>query len=206
MFRPKWIKRKFRSSESLGSRKFEIGGPDFSGHTSMQVTSHYFDSSIGAVGPTAEHLSRHCAHRLSKVMPTDVFLTLHGPVRTTAMRTPSRFYKAPEKKADVAIDSPKWWASKSGTSKTAKNNIPSPNITSPSIIFGVFQSFPVIFLAFYQLHLFRWVELHPGFVQRHRWDSGGVRRGSLAILMGKMESHLVICWFNHGTMKKEGSN
>ena len=209
-------------------------------HFSPHFQTQMDQAEIGAVGPTAEHLSRHCAHRLSKVMPTDVFLNPpysilshpnHSPIcqvfqhsficwcaeacwthellrsaRTTAMRTPSRFYKAPEKKADVAIDFPKWWEYKKRNIKNCqKKPIPSPNITSPSIIFGVFQSFPVIFPAFYQLHLFRWVELHPGLVQRHRWDSGGVRRGSLAIPMGKMESHLVICWFNH-TMKKEGSN
>lgn len=208
-------------------------------HFSPHFQTQMDQAEIGAVGPTAEHLSRHCAHRLSKVMP--MFSSIHpiqsyptqnhSPIcqvfqhsfiwcaeacwshellrsaRTTAMRTPSRFYKAPEKKADFAIDFPNWWASKKRNIKNSqKTYYPiTLNITSPSMIFGVFQSFPVIFPAFYQLHLFRWVELHPGFVQRHRWDSGGLRRGSLAIPMGKMESHLVISWFNH-TMKKEGSN
>ena len=195
MFRPKWIKRKFRSSESLGSRKFEIGGPDFSGHTSMQVTSHYFDSSIGAVGPTAEHLSRHCAHRLSKVMPTDVFLTLHSPVRTTAMRTPSRFYKAPEKKADVAIDSPKWWASKSGTSKTAKNNHP---ITKYHITIHHFRSVPKFSRDFPSLlpaasvqvsWTASWIRATPP--MRFRWGTSG-KPGNSNGENGESFGHLLV--------------
>ena len=125
-------------------------------HFSPHFQTQMDQAEIGAVGPTAEHLSRHCAHRLSKVMPTDVFLNPpysilshpnHSPIcqvfqhsficwcaeacwthellrsaRTTAMRTPSRFYKAPEKKADVAIDFPKWWEYKKRNIKNCQKN------------------------------------------------------------------------------------